>query len=218
MTAGSRTGMDLEDGNQLLPAASKGYAPGDISSDDGILVSAARHGDGEAYARLLERHSPRIYTMLLHVANGDHQLAAELVQEAFSRAWERLDQFHGECAFSTWLWRLARNRAIDILRRKRPQAMSPEILAQHAGASADHQGGCHPIERQEQREMVQQALAQLPEDSRELLLMRDFAGHDYATIAATLEVPLGTVKSRIARARGALREHLAGRLSAEDVS
>jgi len=183
------------------------------SDDDRALVARVRAGEDDAYEALLRRYGDRLHTMLLHLAAGDAELAAEFTQEAFVRAYQRLDRFAGDSSFYTWLYRLARNRAIDLLARKRPWAMDSATLA-HAGernlASSEQPGDA--LQRQELRQQVQDALAQLPAEQREIILLRDFEALDYAAIAARLELAEGTVKSRPTRARAALRPLLAPRL------
>lgn len=181
--------------------------------DDRLVVERVRQGDREAYAVLVDRYGDRLHAMLAHLVDGDQELAAELVQEAFVRAFERLDQFAGHSSFYTWIYRLARNRSLDLLARCRPQACDPEVL----GHIAPPQPGRpeQALCQQETVALVQAGLAQLPAEMREILLLRDFDGHDYATIAAMLDVPEGTIKSRLFRARSALREVLAPVLEGE---
>jgi RNA polymerase sigma-70 factor (ECF subfamily) len=180
----------------------------------------AAAGDAAAYAGLVDRYGGRLHAMLLHLAQGDHELAAEFTQEAFVRAWERLGQFAGASSFYTWIYRLARNRALDLLDRRRPERFAAEVggEAGDGGAVAATAAPGERMVREEQRAAVQAALATLPAASREILLLRDFEDLDYAAIAEMLEVPVGTVKSRISRARGELRAALAGRIGAEDLS
>lgn len=192
-------------GNSAAPTPSNNHA-GD-PPDDHALVAQVRAGDGDAFGVLVERHADRLYQMLLQLACGDAEMAGELVQEAFVRAYERLDKFRGDSAFGTWLYRLARNRAIDVLARKRPKALSGDSLEQ----AADHQAPASPEPTQhmvqnETTAAVQRALAELTEEQRELILLRDFQDLDYAAIGERLDIPVGTVKSRISRARGRLRE------------
>ncbi|MBA2480301.1 MAG: sigma-70 family RNA polymerase sigma factor [Planctomycetes bacterium] len=199
------------EGNQTAPDPSKGHEP---TVDDRELARRARVGDHAAYAQLVAQYSDRLHSMLLHLVNGDRDLAAEFTQEAFVRAYDRLDQFEGASSFYTWLYRLARNRAIDLLERKRPTATANEHLDQ-AGSTAS------PLEEvagEDMRQHVQRALARLPTATRELLLLREFDGLDYDEIATALGVPLGTVKSRLNRARADLRALLSGSVTAEDVA
>jgi RNA polymerase sigma-70 factor (ECF subfamily) len=208
--------------NQSPAQASKGHAaapaPSGIS-DDRDLARRAAAGDANAYADLVDRYGGRLHAMLLNLAHGDHDLAAEFTQEAFVRAWERLDQFQGGSSFYTWIYRLARNRALDLLDRKRPARLAVDA---DGGTRDDAPAGTaapgDAMVREEQRGLVQAALKTLPAASREILLLRDFENLDYAAIADLLELPVGTVKSRISRARGELRDALAGRIGAEDLS
>lgn len=200
-------------GNLLAAAPSKGHAVDcdtPAADDDRALVAAVRAGDRDAFDRLVERYGGRLHASLLHLARGDAELAAEFTQEAFVRAFERLDQFAGASSFYTWIWRLARNRALDLLALRRPVATDNEVLAAAPGRSPD------PSERSERHEMqtqVRAALAALPEDMRAIILLRDFDGLDYHDIADALAVPEGTVKSRLNRARTQLRAALETRLA-----
>jgi RNA polymerase sigma-70 factor (ECF subfamily) len=183
---------------------------GSASGDDRAVVARVRAGDAEAYAELVDRYGDRLYSMLLHLAGGDAEQATEFVQEAFVRAYERLDRFAGDSSFYTWIYRLARNRAIDLLAKKRPLAVERPGLeaAADAGGSRSGSGPQRALERAELRDQVQAGLARLPAEQREIILLRDFDGHDYAAIAELLEVAVGTVKSRLNRARAALRAEL----------
>ncbi|MDA3963683.1 MAG: sigma-70 family RNA polymerase sigma factor [Planctomycetota bacterium] len=186
---------------------SKGQT-GSEPADDRALVDAVRAGDASAYAELVDRYGERLYHTLLHMAAGDGELAAEFVQEAFVRAFERLDRFAGESSFYTWLYRLARNRAIDLLAKKRPKSMDRPGLEAQGDANKQGSGPHHSIERTELQLHVQAALHRLPTEQREIIILRDFDDLDYATIADQLDLAVGTVKSRLNRARAALREQL----------
>jgi len=211
--AGTLPGVDGS--TPLAIARNAGAAlPSKGHGDDRVLVDQVRAGDGAAYAQLVDRYGGRLHAMLLHLAGGDHDLAAELTQEAFVRAYANLDQFAGASSFYTWIWRLARNRALDLLARKRPLNVELEPL----GATASDAAPSAALEGCEQRDAVRRALEALPADQREVLLLREFDGLDYGEIAAALAVPEGTVKSRLNRARAALRERLSGVIAAEDVT
>ena len=200
--------MPATPGNLPTGEASKAAAV----ADDRFLAMRAQSGDREAFSQLVHLYSERLHAMLLHLANHDRDLAAELTQEAFVRAYERLAQFSGQSSFYTWLYRLARNRAFDLLARKRP-VESPGAEPVATGRSAlDALGDA------ELRERLAAALRLLPLASRELLVMREFDGWDYERISHALDVPLGTVKSRLSRARLELHALLAGTIHAEDLS
>lgn len=181
---------------------------------DHDLVARLRAGDAAAAAVIVDHYAPRLHAMLLHLCQGDAEQAAEFTQEAFARAWERLDQFAGESSFYTWLYRLARNRAIDLLAKRRPRAMALE----HTSGTSSEATPSQATARAELVAAVQAALQRLPVDMREIILLRDFDQLDYEAIAAALGIAVGTVKSRLSRARAALRETLAGRISVEDLT
>jgi RNA polymerase sigma factor (sigma-70 family) len=204
--------------NAIKPLAMAGNpapsGPSNQHGDDHAVVARLRQGDGAAFALLMDRHGARLHAMLLHLAHGDHDLAAEFTQEAFVRAFTNLDQFAGASSFYTWLYRLARNRALDLLARKKPLARDPATLG--GEAASDVPGA--DLASAELRGEVRRALGELPLEQREILLLREFDGLDYAEIASALGIAEGTVKSRLNRARAALRDRLAGRVSAEDLA
>jgi RNA polymerase sigma-70 factor (ECF subfamily) len=196
-------------GNPARPAPSNPHGP----SDDRLLVERLRAGDHSACTELVDRYAGRLHAMLLHLCGGDAEQAAEFTQEAFARAWTNLDQFAGGSSFYTWLYRCARNRAIDLLARKRPHATDLATLQRSAPDVPPGQ----ELERRELAGTVRAALATLDPEHREVLLLREYDGLDYAQIAAALSIAEGTVKSRLNRARLALRERLAGHLDAGDL-
>lgn len=173
------------------------------------LVRRAQEGDREAFAELVEASGDRLYGFMLHLAGGDGDLAAEFTQEAFVRAWEKIRLFSGGSRFYTWLYRLARNRALDLMAKHKPLAVERDTLEAIGPGSRDPA----ELEREELREQVRRGIAELAPEQREIILLRDFEDLDYETIAGRLECAVGTVKSRLNRARTALRErlgHLAG--------
>lgn len=176
-----------------------------VLDQDARIVAAVRSGEHDAFADLVDRHGDRLYASLYHLANRDPDVAAELTQEAFIRAFERLDRFAGHSTFFTWLYRLARNRALDLLTRRRPQALDDSILANTAVDERRPDAG---LEQHETTAQVQAALARLEPWQREIILLRDFDDLGYPAIAAALEIAEGTVKSRLNRARQALRQAL----------
>ncbi len=177
------------------------------------LVADAQHGNRDAFAALVDLHGDRLYGFMVQMAGGDHELAGELSQEALVRAWEKLRLFNGGSRFYTWLYRLARNRALDIMAKRRPRPMDTELLEATAPPQIDR---LDRLEREELRRAVRAGLARLEPEQREIILMRDFEGLDYERIAELLEVAIGTVKSRLNRARSALRRQL-NHLSEEDL-
>lgn len=210
MTPESAAKSRVMDGNSGPVGSSNAQAAG----DDFAVIQRVRAGDASAFDVIVQRHGDRLHAMLYQLANHDADLAAELTQEAFVHAFAKLDRFAGASSFYTWLYRLARNRALDLLQRKKPRNIEQDHLSRADGAPSPHDR----VAANDLRDQVRRGLAKLPPDQRELLLLREFEGLDYQRIAELMDVPEGTIKSRLSRARAALREALEGRVSAEDIA
>ncbi len=175
-----------------------------------MLVQRAKAGDQEAFAQLMEQYQRPIYNLTLRMC-GRPEDAEELTQTAFFHAWRGLPDFAEEASFFTWLYRLATNASIDFLRREARRFSLRNTLPLHGedGSPMDL-----PDTRQlpessaleaDRRAVLDAGFAALKEEQRDILLMRELEGLSYQEIADLLSLELGTVKSRIARARLALR-------------
>lgn len=177
------------------------------------LVSRARAGDTAAFEQLMLDSQDRVYTLCLRMT-GDREDALDLAQETFFNAWRGLGSFQGNSSFSTWVYRLASNACIDFLRKRkrRQQGESPHSLDDEEAPlpePADPRGSPEEeLERRELRRAVERGLQALPDHHRQVLIMRELSGMSYQEIGAVLDLDLGTVKSRIARARLALKKFL----------
>ena len=170
-----------------------------------LLISRARGGDREAFGALVEQYRDNVYRLAYRMCGNAYD-ADEAAQEAFVAAWRALPNFRGDAKFSTWLYRLTTNAAIDVMRReKRHQTVGDGEMMELADDADSPQ---ETVERTEQQETVQKALATLSEEYREVLLLRYMEELDYAEIAEVLQLPSGTVKSRINRAKAALKAAL----------
>ena len=177
------------------------------------LIQKARKGDQDAFGQLVLAHQNKVYTICVHMV-GDREEAADLAQEAFLKAWRSLSGFQGESSFATWMHRLTTNICLDYLRKQaRRQNISTAVSLddEDSGWSEppDHsQDPQHRLEREERKQALVRALKELPDHHRQIILMREVSGLSYQEIALALKLDPGTVKSRIARARMALRKIL----------
>ena len=171
------------------------------------LVRAAAKGRTDAFEELVRLHEKKVYALTLRMC-GNPEDARDAAQEAFLSAWRGLPSFRGEAGFSTWLYRLASNAAIDQLRRNRRQREEASLDAGEMDAPDQSPGPQEAAEGSELQRAVADGLASLSEDHRRILLLREYQELSYDEIAQTLDMDLGTVKSRISRARRALRKIL----------
>ena len=175
------------------------------------LVQAARKGDESAFEELVRQYEKRIYRLALRMCNNSDD-AFEIAQEAFLSAWRGLKFFRGDSSFATWLYRLASNAAVDFLRREKRQSGGERIsLDDEENYTEPPDPGPSPQQHAEQGELRQvlgQALETLSPEHRQVLLLRELQGLSYEEISDALELDLGTVKSRIARAREKMRKYL----------
>ncbi len=180
-----------------------------MTATDLELIDAARDGDRGAMDTLLRRHYDRIFAVCRKVTGSDAD-AADAAQEAMISIVRSLARFDGRSSFSTWVYRIATNASLDQLRRRRrrPVVGAVESVGRDVAHEVlDPDAGIR-IEIVAERMAIDAALGQLPEDFRIPIVLRDLAGLDYAEIAEVLSVPVGTVKSRIARGRAALATRL----------
>ena len=175
------------------------------------LVSAARQGDMAAFESLVHLYEKRVFALTLRMC-GNREDAAEAAQEAFLAAWQGLAFFRGDSSFSTWLYRLASNACVDLLRRESrhrtaagPSLDDEELNLEVPDAMPSPQD---EAERRELREEIERGLAALSPEHREVLVLREIHQLSYDEIAETLDLDVGTVKSRISRGRKQLRNFL----------
>lgn len=185
---------------------------------DEQLVERCRGGNMGAFAQLTVRHQDRLYNVMLRMV-GQTEDAQDLTQEAFVRALNGLRRFRGHAGFYTWLFRIGVNLALNHLKRRRPVAFStlagPDEDGHQAAGLLEFvdQRGPRPVHQAQVNEMHQRVLAglgALDEQMRTVVVLRDIEQLDYAQIAQILRVPVGTVKSRLSRARMSLRQQILG--------
>jgi RNA polymerase sigma-70 factor (ECF subfamily) len=165
-------------------------------------ITRAQQGDGQAFGELVEKHRQGVLNVVYRMC-GDPQLAEEAAQEAFLRAWQNIRRYNPRFAFRNWVYRIALNVAIDMLRR-RPETVV--IETERLTAPGDDPEAT--LERREQAEQVRQAVLSLPPTSRAALILREYEAMTYQEIADSLDIPIGTVMSRLNYARQQVRQSL----------
>jgi RNA polymerase sigma-70 factor (ECF subfamily) len=199
--------------SEAAAAEPDGFGP------DQELVRRVLAGEESLFGALVRRYQLRV---VAHVSRmvGSREDALDLSQEIFLKVFQALDRYNPEFKFSTWLFRIAGNAAIDHLRKRRPRTVPLEIAdpESRTGVSAiEHESlGLDPygeLRNAERGEAISKAIAELPLEFRELITLRHFGGLSYEEIARLKNMPLGTVKNKLFRARVVLKERLAGELS-----
>jgi RNA polymerase sigma-70 factor, ECF subfamily len=178
------------------PADAPPAAP---ARDDDLLARRASGGDRQAFALLMERYGQPVLS-LCYASSLDRHVAEELAQDVFLAAWRGLPRFRGGSSFSTWLFAIARNACIDRARRRSARPHTTPLEAYHQLEAPAAPGG-------EARRALE-AAAELSPPLREALLLRDVQGLSYEEIAELQSIPVGTVRSRLAAARGAVADRL----------
>ncbi|HEX2530522.1 MAG TPA: sigma-70 family RNA polymerase sigma factor [Burkholderiaceae bacterium] len=178
--------------------------------DDNECVARAQRGDRHAFSALVARYQDRVYRFLVRLTHSPDD-ALDLTQETFLRAYQHIARWRPEAQFKTWLFQIARNMAFDRLRRdKRVEfvELDEEVERETPDTAA---GPDAALETAQRYRLLESALARLPSEHREILLLREIEEMSYDEIATVLGLNAGTVKSRIARARAALLARIPGR-------
>ncbi len=197
-----------------------------MATDDLTLVKRVREGDQRAFRLLVERYQRKVYAIALGMVKDKHE-AMDVSQEAFIKVYKYLPHFKGDSSFYTWLYRITVNASIDVIRRRGGgrlemvefdetlQLDSPDA---HIGALGSRLG-TNPQKsalRRELAEKIQEALEQVPEKHRAILLLREVEGLSYEELATTLEIPKGTVMSRLFHARAKVQKLLSEYLELDE--
>lgn len=182
-----------------------------MATDDLTLVQRVRSGDQRAFKTLVERYQRKVFSVALGMLK-DKEEARDVAQEAFVKVYRYLDHFKGDASFYTWLYRITVNICIDVMRRKGgakgeavefDETLAMDVSEANLGALGTRLG-TNPQKsalRRELAEKIQAALEQVPEKHRAILLLREVEGMSYEDLARTLEIPKGTVMSRLFHAR-----------------
>jgi RNA polymerase sigma-70 factor (ECF subfamily) len=201
----------LADGISLKPASALGWS--EVASHESALIQRCAQGDEDAYAELVDEHQRMVYQLALNLL-GDHNEALDLSQEVFLRVFRTIDGFRGQSALRTWIFRIVVNQAKNRQRWWRRRFHAQQVsLDDHIRSYGELPAG-HFLEpdrllvQKQLAERLQAALDALPFDQRTAIVLREVDGLSYEEIAFSMGVPLGTVRSRLARARETLRAQL----------
>ncbi|WDI44941.1 RNA polymerase sigma factor [Bremerella sp. P1] len=177
-------------------------------SDDSLLIQRILQGDTSAYEEIVRCYQQRLFNTMVHIL-GSKEDAEDVVQESFVQAYLKLGTFQGNSAFYTWLYRISFNIAISHRRRRKKVHSIDQVREDVGNEPVDRsEGPGHRMEQQENIRQVHTALEKLSEEHRDVLVLRELEGMDYDRIAEVLDLPVGTVRSRLHRARSHLKECL----------
>ncbi len=166
------------------------------------MIKRAQQGDRGAFGELVRRHRAGVINVVYRMC-GDAHLAEDMAQEAFIRAWQKIASYQPKANFRSWLYRIATNATLDALRREKGMADIDELAI-----SSPEAGPESFLSQSELNTQVTQAVLSLPPASRMVLVLREYEGLSYREIAETLDIPIGTVMSRLNFARNRLRQIL----------
>jgi RNA polymerase sigma-70 factor, ECF subfamily len=197
-----------------------------LATDDLTLVKRVRDGDQRAFKLLVERYQRKVYAVALGMLK-DKDEAMDVSQEAFVKVYKYLDHFKGDSSFYTWLYRITVNICIDVMRRKGSsggqmeefdESVATDLGEARIGALGSRLG-TNPQKsalRRELAEKIQEALASVPEKHRAILLLREVEGMSYEDLSRTLDIPKGTVMSRLFHARAKVQKILSEYLELDE--
>ncbi len=188
-----------------------------MENKEGELIMRSQKGDIEAFEELISLHQQQVFTMAYRFM-GNYEDASDLAQEALLRAYKSIDKFRLDASFKTWIYRIVANVCCDEIRRRQRRAevsLNEPIITEKGEIRREQGDNSRSPEniylQKEQAEYLQQLISSLAPEYRITLVMRDIQGFSYQEIAEKLGCSLGTVKSRLSRARRVLRDRIVGR-------
>jgi RNA polymerase sigma-70 factor, ECF subfamily len=190
-----------------------------LEVEDSVLVERVREGNREAFSELVERHARKIFRLARHITKNDDD-ASDVLQDAFLKAYSRLEQFHGDAQFYTWLVRIAVNEALMRLRKRRgdrtvslDQDVETDDGAMRREVPDEGEDPEQAYGREETRRILERAIDSLADTYRSVFVLRDVEGFSTEETAEMLDLSISAVKSRLLRARLQLRDKLRRRFN-----
>ncbi|HEY5168149.1 MAG TPA: sigma-70 family RNA polymerase sigma factor [Thermoleophilia bacterium] len=196
---GLTTDDDRVEGSERV-AAEDGLVTGGSREIDGAVLRRAQHGDHGAFHEIVDHYEGRLRVLAYHLLRDADQMN-DALQDTFVKAWSGLPDFRGDAALGTWLHQVCYRVCLDYLRRQKVRPAGEELPDELVDPADD-------VGNLALREQVNAALGRLPAEQRAVLLLVDHEGYDYGRVARALEVPVGTVASRLSLARAAMRRAL----------
>lgn len=185
-----------------------------MQQDESFLIKKAARGDVESFEKLIEAHQKKVFNIALGMLKNPAD-AEDIAQDVFIKVYKSLKNFKGQSSFSTWLYRVTTNTCLDELRRRKTRqtfSIDEEIVTQEGEVSKqvvdDSPSPDEILEKNELKRNISHAISKLAKEHRTVIVLRDMQGFSYEEIANILQLPLGTVKSRINRARLTLKDIL----------
>jgi RNA polymerase sigma-70 factor (ECF subfamily) len=172
-----------------------------MNIDEILVARCLNHGDQQAFAQLMLRHQLMVRSLLQRLCRREPHVVDDFLQETFLRAWMALDTYRAQAKFSTWLYRIASNLVADRCRRKKLDCCDLEL--------ADNEVQCEPLYQCDLRRDLQMAMSGISCAQRQAVELCLQNGHSHSSAAAVLDMPLGTVKTHVARGRASLQQLLA---------
>jgi RNA polymerase sigma-70 factor (ECF subfamily) len=183
----------------------------DGTTDDRQIIQAVLRGDTECFGQLVLKYQDRLFNGLARML-GSASDADDVLQESFLQAFRKLSTFRESSSFYTWIYRIAINAAINLRRRERRSlTLSDYAQFNERLTTGAEQSPARPLEQSEEIRELQESLNQLSDEHRNILVLREIEGMSYEDISAILDMPIGTVRSRLHRARMQLRDCLVAR-------
>jgi len=189
-----------------------------LGTNEGELIRLSQAGDRASFDVLVRTYHALAYNIAYRML-GDHDAASDATQTAFVRAYRAIGSFRRDATFSTWLYRIVTNACLDRLRQRERASQSLSLVSEGDSGGLEDvdipdetHDPSRALEQTERQALVQQAICRLAPQHRAVLVLYDLAGLSYEQVAESLRVPLGTVKSRLNRARAALKDELAPHL------
>jgi len=200
--------MLLGEGTLIVDPLTSSIGLARLSTEENELIQQALAGHSAAYGQLVQRYQDRLYSAMLHVV-GSPDEAEDVVQDSFVQAYVKLSTFQGNSRFFTWLYRIAFNNALSRRRRRRTDVSIEQSRETSGGEPEDrHEAPDEPLLRNERIAIVKAAMNRLTDEHRNILVLREMQDMAYEDIAAILDINIGTVRSRLSRARNQLHDYL----------